>query len=259
MLGVTLRHPDGSPLGAVLIYAPLLPARVLALVSEGDEAMFTRMADLSAPAKRPAAVVFADIDGSGPLSRRLPTPVYFELIRGVTTAFDELVARHGGIVGKHAGDGASAYFLREGHGSDAQAAGAALRAVQELPEVVAAVVADLAESGADVRVQDCRMNVGAHWGSDLFIGQIVTGGRLEVTALGDEVNECARVEQVATGGQRLVTKNLVERLDEDTAAELGLRPRGMTYRVLAELTRDGGAAGGKAERDAGSLAVHDLG
>ncbi|GAA4913413.1 adenylate/guanylate cyclase family protein [Actinomycetospora succinea] len=259
MLGVTLRHQDGSPLGAVLIYAPLLPARVIALVTEGDEAMFERMADLSEPAQRPAAVVFADIDGSGPLSRRLPTPVYFELIRGVTTAFDELVARHGGIAGKHAGDGASAYFLRDSHGSDAAAAAAALRAVQELPGVVADVVADLAESGAEVRAEDCRMNVGAHWGADLFIGQIVTGGRLEVTALGDEVNECARVEQVATGGQRLVTKNLVERLDEDAAAALGLRPRGMTYRMLAELTRDGGAAGGKAERDAGSLAVHDLG
>lgn len=259
MLGVTLRHPDGSPLGAALIYAPLLPARVLALVSEGDEAMFTRMADLSAPAQRPGAVVFADIDGSGPLSRRLPTQVYFELIRGVTTAFDALVGRHGGIVGKHAGDGASAYFLRDSHGCDAAAACAALRAVQELPAVVAEVIADLAESGAEVRTEDCRMNVGAHWGSDLFIGQIVTGGRLEVTALGDEVNECARVEQVATGGQRLVTKNLVERLDEQAATELGLRPRALTYRMLAELTRDGGAAGGKAERDAGSLAVHDLG
>src|SRR4051794_38775952 len=53
MLGVALRHADGSPMGAVLIYAPLLPARVLALVSEGDEAMFTRMADLSEPAQRP--------------------------------------------------------------------------------------------------------------------------------------------------------------------------------------------------------------
>ncbi|GLZ44301.1 hypothetical protein Acsp06_04860 [Actinomycetospora sp. NBRC 106375] len=267
MLGVTLRQADGSPLGAVLIYAPLLPARVLALVSEGDEAMFTRMADLSEPAQRPAAVVFADIDGSGPLSRRLPTEVYFELIRGVTTAFDELVGRHGGIVGKHAGDGASAYFLAESHGADSDAAAAALRVVQTLPDVVADVVADLAETGADIAVADCRMNIGAHWGADLFIGQIVTGGRLEVTALGDEVNECARVEQVATGGQRLITKTLVERLDDGAAADLGLRPRGMTYRMLADLSRDGAAAAGttgakaglKAERDAGSLAVHDLG
>ena len=80
-----------------------------------------------------------------------------------------------------------------------------------------------------------------------------------MTALGDEVNECARVEQVATGGQRLVSKTLVERLDEEAASDLGLRPRSLTYRMLAELTHDGGAAGGKAERDAGSLAVHDLG
>ena len=258
MLGVGLRHADGSPMGAALIYAPLLPARVLALVSEGDEAMFTRMADLSEPAKRPAAIVFADVDSSGPLSRRLPTPVYFELIRGITTAFDALVAQHGGIVGKHAGDGASAYFLTEGHGSDSDAASAALRVVQALPSAVAEVVADLAETGVEVAREDCRLNVGAHWGADLFIGQVVTGGRLEVTALGDEVNECARVEQVATGGQRLVSKTLVERLDEEAAADLGLRPRSLTYRMLSELTGGGGVAG-KAERDAGSLAVHDLG
>jgi class 3 adenylate cyclase len=259
MLGVTLRQADGSPLGAVLIYAPLLPARVLALVSEGDEAMFTRMADLSEPAQRPAAVVFADIDGSGPLSRRLPTSVYFELIRGITTAFDELVGRHGGIVGKHAGDGASAFFLREAHGTDSEAAAAAVRVVQALPDLVAGVVTDLAESGVEISRADCRLNVGAHWGADLFIGQVVTGGRLEVTALGDEVNECARVEQVATAGQRLLTKTLVERLDDAVAADLGLRPRSMTYRLLADLGRDGGAVGAKAERDAGSLAVHDLG
>jgi class 3 adenylate cyclase len=258
LLGVALRRPDGSPLGAVLVYAPLLPARVLALVSEGDEAMFTRMADLSAPAQRPAAVLFADIDGSGPLSRRLPTPVYFELIRGVTTAFDALVARHGGIVGKHAGDGASAYFLRESHGSDAAAALAALRTVQELADAVAGVIADLADTGVDLRPEDCRMNVGAHWGADLFIGQVVTGGRLEVTALGDEVNECARVEQVATGGQQLVTKTLVERLDDASAEALGLRPRSLTYRLLGDLTDGADRAGGKAERDAGTLAVHDL-
>jgi class 3 adenylate cyclase len=232
---------------------------VLALVSEGDEAMFTRMADLASPAQRPAAIVFADIDGSGPLSRRLPTPVYFELIRGITTAFDALVAEHGGIVGKHAGDGASAYFLTEGPGGDAAAATAALRLVQDLPGAVDEVLADLVETGVELAREDCRLNVGAHWGADLFIGQVVTGGRLEVTALGDEVNECARIEQVATGGQRLVSKILVERLDEDAATELGLRPRSMSYRMLAELSRDGGAAGSKAERDAGSLAVHDLG
>ncbi len=56
------------------------------------------------------------------------------------------------------------------------------------------------------------MNVGAHWGPALYMGQIVTGGRLEVTALGDEVNEAARVQQSARDGEILATKSLVEQL-----------------------------------------------
>ena len=68
------------------------------------------------------------------------------------------------------------------------------------------------------------------------------------------MNECARVEEVAHGGQRLVTKTLLERLSDDDAAALGLTPRSLTYRLLAELAGDDT----KARRDAGALAVHDL-
>lgn len=254
LLSMTLRDSDGSRLGTALIFAPLLPARILAMVSEGDEAMFTRMADLTTPAQRPGAVVFADIDGSGVLSRHLPTPAYFELIRAVTTALDDVVGRYGGIVGTHAGDGASAFFLSTSFGGDSAAARAALTAVREMTGAVRTVVEDLAAGGVAVRPDDCRLNVGAHWGASLYIGQVVTGGRLEVTALGDEVNECARVEHVASHGQVLVTKTLLERLDADDAEAVGVAPRELTYRMLAELTDDDT----KALRDAGSLAVHDL-
>jgi hypothetical protein len=40
---------------------------------------------------------------------------------------------------------------------------------------------DLGPRGVNVRV-----NVGIHWGGTLMVGQVATGGRLEVTALGDE-------------------------------------------------------------------------
>jgi class 3 adenylate cyclase len=103
-------------------------------------------------------------------------------------------------------------------------------------------------------VADCRVNLGVHWGANLYIGQIVTGGRLEVTALGDEVNECARIEHVATGGQTLVTKTVLERLDAGAAKELEIDPMTLTYRVLADLAD----VDRKALRDAGSLAVVDL-
>jgi class 3 adenylate cyclase len=259
MLGVTVRAADGTVAGTALVFAPLLPARVLALVSEGDEAMFTRMADLTEPRRRPAAVVFADIDSSGPLSRALPTPAYFELIRRFTTTFDDLVARHAGIVGKHAGDGASAFFLaaqteEDGHAGDSDAAAAALAVALAFPAAVRAIVEELAAEGVGIRVADCRVNLGVHWGADLYIGQIVTGGRLEVTALGDEVTECARIEHVATGGQTLVSKTVLERLAGDAARALGIDPMRLTYRVLADLAD----SDRKALRDAGSLAVVDL-
>jgi class 3 adenylate cyclase len=260
MLGVTVRAPDGTVAGTALVFAPLLPARVLALVSEGDEAMFTRMADLTEPRRRPAAVVFADIDSSGPLSRHLPTPVYFELIRRFTTAFDDLVAGHGGIVGKHAGDGASAFFLAapadesDHHPAESDAAAAALAVALGFPPAVRGIVEELAGEGVGVTAADCRVNLGVHWGANLYIGQIVTGGRLEVTALGDEVNECARIEHVASGGQTLVSKTALERLDAEAARELGIDPMALTYRVLADLAE----TDRKALRDAGPLAVVDL-
>ncbi|NMO90551.1 adenylate/guanylate cyclase domain-containing protein [Actinomycetospora sp. TBRC 11914] len=259
MLGVTVRAADGSLAGTALVFAPLLPARVLALVSEGDEAMFARMADLTEPRRRPTAVVFADIDSSGRLSRLLPTPAYFELVRRFTTTFDDLVARHGGIVGKHAGDGASAFFLSAQAGQDSgpaesDAAAAAVAVALAFPPAVRAIVEELAAEGVGVRLEDCRVNLGVHWGANLYIGQIVTGGRLEVTALGDEVNECARIEHVASGGQTLVSKTVLERLDADAARGLGIDPMALTYQVLADLT----GSDTKALRDAGSLAVVDL-
>ncbi|MEJ2870680.1 adenylate/guanylate cyclase domain-containing protein [Actinomycetospora sp. OC33-EN08] len=252
MLGLAVRTRDGTLAGTATVYAPLLPARVLALVSEGDEAMFTRMADLTEPGRRPTAVLFADIDSSGPLARRLPTPAYFDLVRRFTTMFDDLVARHGGIVGKHAGDGASAFFLAED--TDSAAARAALAVALALPGELCSIVADLAADGVGVSDDDCRINVGVHWGADLYIGQIVTGGRLEVTALGDEVTECARMEHVASGGQTLASKTLVERLVDDDATALGLDPLRLTYRPLGDLAVDDP----KARRDAGTLAVVDL-
>lgn len=36
------------------------------------------------------------------------------------------------------------------------------------------------------------MRFGLRWKATLYVGQILTAGRAGVTALGDEVNECAR-------------------------------------------------------------------
>ena len=108
-----LHAPDGERLGWLTIYGPGARAAIAALVIRGDQAMFARMADLVEPARRPTAVLFADIQASSRLARHISTAGYFELIRGFTTAVDEIVIRHRGIVGRHAGDGVTAFFLAE--------------------------------------------------------------------------------------------------------------------------------------------------
>ena len=98
------------------------------------------------------------------------------------------------------------------------------------------------------------MRFGLHWGSTLYVGQIATTGRVEFTALGDEVNEAARIEACAAGGLMLASKNLMERLDPGDAAALDLDPDHVTYTALGDLN----SATEKARRDAPAIAVCEI-
>jgi class 3 adenylate cyclase len=86
------------------------------------------------------------------------------------------------------------------------------------------------------------------------MGRILTAGRSEVTALGDEANEAARIEACATGGKTLASKSLIERLNRMDAEALGLDTGHTKYAPLADLA----TATDKARRDAPSIAVCEL-
>lgn len=254
--GIALRGygEDGSFMGTIQIYTPGLPASVLSLVARGDSDMFARMAALLEPGRRQAAILFADLQASGPLSRRLPSAAYFKLIQGFTTAIDDAVLRHKGIVGKHVGDGVTAFFLADDLGSDSGAARAAIEAAREISGAVEQAAAALGEETGVVDPADCLVNVGVHWGGNLYMGQLVTGGRLEVTALGDPVNEAARLQEAARDGAVLASKALVEQLSHEDAQALAVNPDSVAYRTVAEVP----GAGEKAVRDAGSIPVAAL-
>jgi class 3 adenylate cyclase len=86
------------------------------------------------------------------------------------------------------------------------------------------------------------------------MGRILTAGRSEVTALGDEANEAARIEACATGGKTLASKSLIERLNHSDADALGLDTGHTKYIPLADLS----TATDKARRDAPSIAVCEI-
>ena len=249
-----IRDTGGDFLGTVVFYTPALPARVLSLVARGDEGMFQRMARLTDPGRKQAAVLFADLESSASLSRHLSSAAYFRLIRALTTAIDQVVGEHHGIVGKHAGDGVTAFFLAEDLGTPSAAARAAISTAREISGLAKQIAGDLAEQIGVLDEELCKINVGVHWGGRLYMGQLVTGGRLEVTALGDAVNECARIQESARSGATLASKSLIEHLTDGDAAAVEIDPDTVLYRTIEELPE----ATEKAKRDAGGLPVTPL-
>jgi class 3 adenylate cyclase len=242
-----VRSPAGELAGTVLITKPYVSMAMLgAIASMGDTRHFDLMFQVAKAGRRPAAILFADLEGSAALARTLSTGGYFRLGRRLVRAADRCVIDHGGLVGRHVGDGVVAFFVAETLGSESAAARACIEAARALSAELAEVAtrSDL-DPGAVV------LRFGLHWGSTLYVGAVTTAGRSEVTALGDEVNEAARIEACATGGRTLASKPLVERLSPEDAVALGVDPDRAVYTALSDLD----TATEKARRDAPAIAV----
>jgi len=247
---VRIRDADGRLAGTAIIGKPAPSMSVLATVAAlGDLQHFERMQSVAKAGRRPAAVLFADLEASSPLAKRLSTASYFSLGRRIARAADQCVIDAGGLVGRHVGDGVVAFFLAETAGSESAAARSCIQAARALREAMVDVAAR-----SDLAPEDLTMRFGLHWGATLYVGQIATSGRAEATALGDEVNAGARIEACATGGRALASKELLERLDSEDAAALDLDPGRITYTLLAALP----TATEKARRDAPAVAVCEV-
>jgi class 3 adenylate cyclase len=191
----------------------------------------------------------ADLEASSPLARRLSTAQYFAFGRRLVRTADRCIIDAGGIVGRHAGDGVVAFFLADTTGSESAAARGCITAARNLRDVLPDIAARSELSDAEI-----SLRFGLHWGATLYMGRILTAGRSEVTALGDEVNETARIEACATGGKTLASKSLIERLNRTDADALGLDTGHAKYTPLSDLS----TATDKARRDAPSIAVCEV-
>jgi class 3 adenylate cyclase len=248
----TMRVNDsvGSLVGSVTDYRPAAGmSQVFTSLQLADLRHVERMSAVARPGRRPGAVLFADLEASTPLSKRVSTAQYFAFGRRLVRAVDQCLIDHGGIVGRHAGDGVTGFFLAETAGSESTAARSCIEAARALPGVVAAAV-----ERSDLHDESVTFRFGLHWGARLYVGQIQTAGRSEVTALGDEVNDAARIEACASGGRTLASKDLIECLTAQDAEALGIDLGRAKYTVLAELS----TATEKARRDAPAIAVCDV-
>ena len=246
-LGIRLFDPsDGTLVGHPLLFGTAIPFRYVPMLALGDPAALQRLASLTRPARHDVVVLMADLQDSAVLARRLSTAAFFSLITQTVSGSDKKIVDEGGIVGRHSGDGVMAFFLAEHFGSASSAARAAVQVATSLSTIVDE--ASTSSVGAHVPV-----NVGLHWGN-VYMGQLVSEGRLEVTALGDAVNECARIVECAREGSVLASKGVIEKLDDADASEIGIDPAKVSYDRLEDLP----SASDKARRDAGGVAITRL-
>jgi class 3 adenylate cyclase len=250
-----LLHTDGSSVqiwchtvitehGVLRTYSPGLRASVLALVARGDSGMFEQMVELFEPRSQQCAVLFLDLQGSVQLGRQLPSEAYFTLLASLAHTIDDAIIAEQGIVGKHVGDGAVGFIIDD---DPEQCCVRAIRAARAAQAAVAALQERMEHDlGQPISLV---LNGALHFSPNLYMGQVVTGGRLEVTALGDEVNECARMLEAATGGMLLASKPLCEYLGS-AAESVNIDPSTTVYTQLGQL-----AISDKARADAGYLPV----
>lgn len=250
LLALRIRDATGRLAGTAVIFTPGLGmATIAAMTAESDPAHLERMQLVARPARRPAAILFADLEGSSALARRLSTSRYFALGRRLVRAADQCIIDAGGLVGRHLGDGVVAFFLSETAGSESAAARACITAARSLRAEIDGVAVR-----SDLDPSEVVLRFGLHWGSTLYVGNITTRGRTEVTALGDEVNEAARIEACASGGRALASKDLIERLSTEDWTALQLGPDRLTYTALNDLE----TATDKARRDAPAIPVCEV-
>ncbi len=250
MVAMRVRDRDGGLRGTALIGKPEAPMSVLGgMAWERDLGHLARMERFTRAGQHPAAILFADLEGSSALVRELQTAAYFTLGRRLVRVADQCVVDAGGIVGRHLGDGVVAFFPAEIYGSESAAARACIAAARAVRGALGALAVR-----SDLDPDDLVVRFGLHWGATVFIGKISTSARAEVTALGDDVNVAARLEACASGGKVLASKALVERLEAADAAALGLDPEQVTYTRLGDLD----TATPKARRDAPAIEVCEL-
>ena len=169
-------------------------------------------------------ILFADIQNFTSISERLPPEEIADFLNGFFAYSTEIIFRYQGSLNKFLGDGLIAIFgapvAIKNHAESAVLAAQGLfqeteRYCQELPHS-----------------KRFQIKIGINTG-EAVVGSFGTSKRMEYTALGDAVNIAARLEEIADGGQLLIsgtTQEMVEGLFP--TREMGfITPRGRAQRI----------------------------
>lgn len=143
-----------------------------------------------------ATVMFSDIKGFTTISERLSEPVLADWLNDYISVMVDIVAAHGGVIEKFAGDGLTVEFgvpeprtTEEEIDIDARAAvDCAIAMAESLPHLNAA--------WEERNLPPIGIRIGIHTGP-LMVGMIGSADRWQYSIVGDTANTAARLENYA--------------------------------------------------------------
>lgn len=147
--------------------------------------------------RRPATVLFADLAGFTALGEGADPETLKTITNECLEAMVRSIYKYEGFVDKFIGDAVMALFgAPVAHEDDPERA---LRSALEMREAVEAIAIALPAGAKSV-----NLHIGVHTG-EVVLGEVGSDLRLAYTALGDTVNLAARLQQLATSGEILVS------------------------------------------------------
>ncbi len=151
--------------------------------------------------RRTVTVLFADIRGFTPLSERLGPEEVVTLLNEILTKMTNFVFRHEGTIDKFLGDGLMALFGAPiAHPDDISRAINAAVAIQQS-------IAVMNENRRQMNKETIQVGIGIDAG-DVVVGNIGAKVRLNYTVIGHSVNIAARLQEVAAGGEIIISERV---------------------------------------------------
>jgi class 3 adenylate cyclase len=147
---------------------------------------------------RAVTVLFADIRGFTRFTEQHTAPQVVETLNRIFPALSQVVFNYRGTFDKYIGDGMMAFY-----GAPLAAADDAQRAVETAREMMRVFRALGQQGGLDLR--GLSLSVGLHSG-EAIVGNIGSERVMDYTVVGDTVNVAKRLQELADGGQLLLSE-----------------------------------------------------
>jgi len=161
------------------------------------------------------SMLFVDVRGSTALSEQM-TPMEFQkLINRFYIGSSKSITDEDGLVEKLAGDAVAAFWGEGFAGKD----------------YVARTVHTAQKIQKRMEQQEIPVGIGVHAGMAYFGAMGSTGGLVDISAIGDEVNAAARIASKAAAGEILVSEAALEQTDIETG---GLESRKLDLKGINE-------------------------